>query len=136
MTISESLISWLKGFNTDKRRIKKINTGIQPAAVEDFAVVKEPTVNVKKDVFGDEEVTAHYTIMARLPSNTNPDRIDNEAFGEAMETWILDKNRLKEYPDIQGYRVTNVAVTTPFYAGKTETNNSVYQMTVALKYER
>ncbi len=136
MTVSQSLISWLRGFNTDIRRINKINTGIQPAAVEDFAVVKEPTVNVKKDVFGDEEVTAHYTIMARLPSNSDPDRVDNEAFGEAMETWILNKNHLKEYPDIDGYKVTNISVTTPFYAGKTETNNSVYQMTVALKYER
>lgn len=136
MTVSEALIKWLMEFNEDGRRMKSIDVDKQSAEVESYALVKEPVVNSKKNVQGDEEVTVHYTLMARLANNTNPDRIDNNAFGEAMEGWIEEKNRRREYPDIPKGNVLEVRVTTPFFAGRTETNNSVYQMTVALKYEK
>lgn len=136
MTVSEALIKWLMEFNEDGRRMKSIDVDKQSAEVESYALVKEPVVNSKKNIQGDEEVTVHYTLMARLANNTNPDRIDNNAFGEAMEGWIEEKNRRREYPDIPKGNVLEVRVTTPFFAGRTETNNSVYQMTVALKYEK
>ncbi len=136
MTVGESLKSWLMDFNTDARRLKAVNTDLLSAKVEEFAIVKEPTVNRKPNVFGDEEVTAHYTLLARLPNDTELDRVDNNSFGESIEAWIEEKNSNKEYPEISGYTVTNVAVTTVFYAYETNEHNSVYQMTIALKYEK
>lgn len=136
MTVSEALIKWLLEFNEDGRKMGSIDVDKQSAEVESYSLIKEPVVNSKKDVLGKETVTVHYTLMARLANNTNPDRIDNNAFGEAMETWIEEKNRRQEYPDIPKGKVEQVRVTTPFFAGRTETNNSVYQMTVALKYEK
>lgn len=136
MTVSEALIKWLLEFNEDGRKMGSIDVDKQSAEVESYSLIKEPVVNSKKDVLGKETVTVHYTLMARLANNTNPDRIDNNAFGEAMETWIEEKNRRREYPDIPKGKVEQVRVTTPFFAGRTETNNSVYQMTVALKYEK
>lgn len=136
MTVAESLKTWLMGFNTDTRRLRAINTDLLSAKVEEFAIIKEPTVNRKVNVFGDEEVTAHYTFMARLPNDTETDRVDNSSFGEEIEAWIAEKNSNKEYPDIPGYTVTEITVTTVFYAYETNEHNSVYQMTVALKYEK
>lgn len=136
MTVSEALIKWLLEFNEDGKKMGSIDVDKQSAEVESYSLIKEPVVNSKKDVLGKETVTVHYTLMARLANNTNPDRIDNNAFGEAMETWIEEKNRRREYPDIPKGKVEQVRVTTPFFAGRTETNNSVYQMTVALKYEK
>ncbi len=136
MTVSEALIKWLLEFNEDGRKMGSIDVDKQSAEVESYSLIKEPVVNSKKNVLGKETVTVHYTLMARLANNTNPDRIDNNAFGEAMETWIEEKNRRREYPDIPKGKVEQVRVTTPFFAGRTETNNSVYQMTVALKYEK
>ncbi len=136
MTVSEALIKWLLEFNEDGKKMGSIDVDKQSAEVESYSLIKEPVVNSKKNVLGKETVTVHYTLMARLANNTNPDRIDNNAFGEAMETWIEEKNRRREYPDIPKGKVEQVRVTTPFFAGRTETNNSVYQMTVALKYEK
>lgn len=136
MTIAESLIEWLMEFNEDGKSMKSIDVDRQSAEVESYSLLKEPTVNSTKNVLGDETVTIHYTLMARLASNTNTDRIENNAFGEAMEEWIEKKENSKEYPSISKGKVTEIKVTTPFFMGRTETNNSVYQMTVALKYEK
>lgn len=136
MTIAESLIKWLMEFNEDGKRMEKIDVDRQSAEVESYSLIKEPIVNSTTNVIGEETVTAHYTLMARLADNTNSDRIENNAFGEAMETWIEERNDSREYPVISKGKVTEVKVTTPFFVGRTESNNSVYQMTVALKYEK
>lgn len=136
MTIVESLIKWLMEFNEDGKRMERIDVDRQSAEVESYSLIKEPTVNSTKNVLGEETVTAHYTLMARLADQTNTDRIENNAFGEAMEEWIEEKNDRGEYPTLTKGNVVEVRVTTPFFVGRTETNNSVYQMTVALKYEK
>lgn len=137
MTVSEAVIEWLKTFDIEEyRNIKHIDTDIQSAEVGTYALVKEPVQNVKAYMSGRKIYTDHYMIQARLPSNGNSDRIENNGFGEALEDWVREKNDKKEFPDCQGKKVHEISVTTPFYAGKTETNNIVYQMTVAIKYEK
>lgn len=136
MTIAESLIKWLLEFNEDGRKMEKIDVDRQSAEVESYSLIKEPVINRTTNVLGEETVTAHYTLMARLADNTNTDRIENNAFGEAMEAWIEEKNDRREYPAISRGKVLEVQVTTPFFVGRTETRNSVYQMTVAIKYEK
>lgn len=135
MTVSESIIKWLKGFDADEcRRIKSIDTDIQSAKVDTYSLVKEPVQNVKSYMSGKKVYTDHYIIQARLSSQTNSDRIDNTGFGEALSEWVLEKNRSKDFPVIENAKVQEITVTTPFYIGKTETNNSLYQMTIAIKY--
>lgn len=136
MTIAESLIEWLMEFNEDGKRMKMIDVDRQSAEVESYSLIKEPTVNSTKNVLGEETVTVHHTLRARLADHTNTDRIENSAFGEALEAWVEAKNDRREYPKITKGNVVEVMVTTPFFVGRTETNNSVYQMTVALKYEK
>lgn len=137
MTVSEAVIKWLKTFNPEEYwKINHIDTGIQSAKVDTYALVKEPVQNVKAYMSGRKVYTDHYMIQARLPSNGNTDRIENNGFGEALEDWVREKNDNKEFPECQGKAVHEISVTTPFYAGKTETNNIVYQMTVAIKYEK
>lgn len=137
MTVSEAVIKWLKTFNSEEYwKINHIDTGIQSAEVYTYALVKEPVQNVKAYMSGRKVYTDHYMIQARLPSNGNIDRVENNGFGEALEDWVREKNDNKEFPECQGKTVHEISVTTPFYAGKTETNNIVYQMTVAIKYEK
>lgn len=137
MTVSEAVIEWLKTFDIKEyRNIKHIDTDMQSAEVGTYALVKEPVQNVKAYMSGRQIYTDHYMMQARLPSNGNADRIENNGFGEALEDWVREKNDKKEFPDCQGKKVHEISVTTPFYAGKTETNNIVYQMTVAIKYEK
>ena len=136
MTISEAIIKWLKLFDpAEYWKMGKIDTDIQSAEVETYSVVKEPVRNVKSYISGRKIITDHYMIQARLASQTNTDRIDNNGFGEALEDWVSQQNKNKNFPVITDAAVTQVSVTTPFCIGSTATGNSIYQMTVSIKYE-
>lgn len=137
MTVSEAIIQWLMGFNpADYWRMKKIDTEQQGAGVDSYSLVKEPVQNVKKFLSGKKIYTGHYTIQARLSSGTEADRIDNNGFGEALENWVGEKDFKGEYPELTDAVVKGVNVTTPFYVGRTDNNSAVYQMTIAIKYEK
>lgn len=137
MTVSEAIIKWLKTFNPEEyRKINRIDTDIQAAEVDTYSLVKEPVQNIKSYLSGKKIYTDHYMIQARLANHSDTDRQENNGFGEALESWVREKNRDKCFPIVQGVVMQEVSVTTPFYAGKTGTNNIVYQMTVAIKYEK
>ncbi len=134
MTVSESIIKWLKTFDSEEGL--KIDTEQQSSKVDSYSLVRAPVQNVKNYLSGKKVYTDHYTFQARLATQTDPDRIDNNAFGEALEDWVKKKDALGEYPVITGAKVQSVGVTTPFYVGKTGDNSNVYQMTIAIKYEK
>lgn len=137
MTVSEAVIKWLKSFDPEEYwKMKQIDTEIQSAKVDSYSLIKEPVRNVKTYVSGKKVITDHYMIQARLSSQTNTDRIENNGFGEALEEWVSEQDKAKNFPEIPDAVVQGINVTTPFYLGKTETNNSIYQMTVAIKYEK
>ncbi|MCM1112871.1 MAG: hypothetical protein NC399_06410 [Muribaculum sp.] len=137
MTVSEAVITWLLTFNqADVRKMKKIDTDIQSAKVDSYALVKEPIRNVKSYISGKKEYTDHYTLRARLSAEENADRIENHGFGEALEDWLEEQDQKKNYPQIPHATVKGVSVTTPFYCGMTADHNCIYEMTVSVKYEK
>lgn len=134
MTVSEAIIEWLKTFNpVEYWKMKHIDTGLMHGDV-DYALIKEPVRNVKTYLSGTKVITEHYQIAARLPTNTNSDCVDNNGFCEALEHWVEEQNRNRVLPEIPDAKVEKAEVTTPFYGWRTETNNSVYQMTVGITY--
>lgn len=137
MTISEAVIEWLKTFDPEEHwKMKQIDLDIQSAKVDSYSLVKEPVRNEKTYITGKKVITDHYMIQARLSSQTDTDRIENNGFGESLEDWVSEQNRNKNFPQIPGATVQHISVTTPFYLGKTATDNSIYQLTVAIKYEK
>lgn len=137
MTVSGAIIEWLKRFDpADYWKMQKIDTDIQGAKVQTYSLVKEPVQNVKTYISGKKVCTEHYMIQARLSSNANIERVENIGFGEALEAYVREQNRKEDYPEIPDAKVKDIRVTTPFYMGKTGTNDSVYQMTIAIKYEK
>lgn len=137
MTVSEAIIKWLKTFNPEEyRKMDSIDTDIQAAEVETYSLVKEPVQNVKAYMSEKKVYTDHYMIQARLSSNNNTDRIENNGFGEALENWVREQNSKRVFPALENAKVQKISITTPFYIERTGTNNCVYQMTVAIKYEK
>lgn len=137
MTVSQSIICWLKQFKPqDYWGMERINTDLQEADTSTFSLYKEPIQNVKRYITGKSIHTDHYSIRARLSNKTNDERIENGAWGEFLTDWIEEKNRNKEFPILDKGVVSAIAVTTPFYMGKTEANDSIYQMTISIKYEK
>lgn len=136
MTVSGAIISWLKTFDPQGNGgMGRIDTDLMHGSV-DYALVKEPTRNVKKSVTGDETITEHYTLQARLPNITNTDSVESSEFMEALEQWVEACDDRREYPEITQGTVTAMAITTPFYVGKTGQDNSIYQMTISIVYEK
>ncbi len=129
MTVSESIIKWLHGFD-----MGRIDTDIQKADKGRYSLAKEPVQNIKRYLSGRKEYTDHYTIRARLPSQTDEDRIANNEFGEKLSEWVDERNRKGEFPRIEDVSVSEIKITTPFYMGATATNDSIYEMTIAIKY--
>jgi hypothetical protein len=136
MTVSGAIIKWLKTFNPEEYwKMKHIDTDLMHGNV-DYALVKEPVRNVKAYITGAQEITDHYMIVAKLPNITNDDCMDNNGFGEALEEWVEDQNRNKCFPEIMGALVQQISVTTPFCIDRTETKDSIYQMTVGITYTK
>ena len=134
MTVSSAIIKWLKTFNPEEYwKMKHIDTDLMHGDV-DYALVKEPVRNVKSYMSGKKVITDHYMIMAMLPNISNSDCIDNNGYGEVLEDWVSEQDKLKNFPQISDATVLQISITTPFVAGKIETGNIVYQMTVAIKY--
>ncbi|MEE0918472.1 MAG: hypothetical protein U0L56_00365 [Lachnospiraceae bacterium] len=129
MTVSESIITWLKDFEN-----QSIDTDILKVTVNRYALVKEPNQQIKAYITGKKEYTDHYTFQACLASQTNTDRIDNQEYGERLSEWVEEKNINQEFPLLADAKVTYIGITTPFYMGQTATNESVYEMTIAIKY--
>lgn len=132
MTVSESVIRWLKGF--DASRLKTVNTDMLAADVKSYALIKEPVQNVQSFLSGRKVITDHFTLMARLSSKTNGVRIENSGFGEAFVDWISTQDATGNYPAVDGAKVQKISVTTPFYMGPSQENDSLYQLTIAITY--
>ncbi len=132
MTVSESVIRWLKGFDAD--RLATVSTDMQTAEVKSYSLIKEPQQNVQHFLSGRKIITDHFTLMARLSNRTDAARVGNSGFGEALEEWIDAQNRAGKYPDIADAVVQEVGVTTPFCVGQTREHENLYQLTIAIRY--
>ena len=135
MTVSQAVINWLLTFDSEYGKMTGIDTDIIKGTTASYALVKEPVQNKKEDILGNVTCTDYYQLAARLDSQVNSDRIDNVAFLEALTKWIEDKNKAKDFPVIEQGTVEKIEVTTPFYLGKTDGDNSIYQLTIAIKYK-
>ena len=138
MTVSEAIIKWMKTFDPEEYwKMKQVDMDIQSAKIDSYSLVKEPVRNIKPYVSGKKVITDHYMLQARLSSQTNTDCIENNGFGEALEGWVSEQNKVKNFPQIPDATVQSISITTPFYLGRIDTNNSsIYQLTVAIKYEK
>lgn len=137
MTVSEAIIQWLMTFDSSEYwKMNQIDTEQQSPTVDSYSLVRAPVQNVKNYLSGRKVYTDHYTIHARLSNQSDADRIDNNGFGEALENWVRGKDANGEFPVLADAKVQSVSITTPFYVGKTDKNDSVYQMTIAIKYEK
>lgn len=129
MTISESIIKWLKSFEP-----KKIDTDSLKSTSASYGLFKLPQVNIKKDILGNERRTEHYTFRVRLDSKLDPDRINNQKYMELLTEWISEQNSEGNYPILDAGTCKEISVTTAFFVEKTENDTSIYQMTIGIVY--
>lgn len=136
MTVSGAVIRWLKTFTPEELpHMRQIDTDLMHGTVN-YALVKEPVTNVRHFIDGTEVHKDHYQILARLPSQTDTDCVDNGEWLEELTDWICRKNRAEEFPELENAKVRKIGVSTPFHMGQTAQGESLYQMTIFIEYIR
>ena len=90
MTVSQSIIKWLKEFSPES--MKHIDTDRLRSNVN-FALVKEPMTNVRKYISGVEIHKDYYQFVVRLDTQTDKSCIENGSWMEQLTDWIEDRNR-------------------------------------------
>lgn len=131
MTVSEALIDWLTGYDSSD-----IDTDLLGASTTSYALTKEPTINIKRYLSGRTERTEYYQFTARLDSQLNEERKLNSEWLENLEKWIEEQKTNNKMPTIERATVRDVFISTGYYLGQNAEDNSVYSLTIGIKYTR
>lgn len=131
MTVSEAIINWLTEYESND-----IDTDLLGASTTSYALTKEPTINIKRYLSGRTERTEYYQFAARLDSQLNEERKLNSEWLENLERWIEEQKTNNKMPTIEGATVRDVFISTGYYLGQNAEDNSVYSLTIGIKYTR
>lgn len=131
MTVSDAIIKWLLTYD---KEVESINTDMVSASTASFALTKEPIVNEKHYLSGKVEKTAYYQFTARLDTQTNADRRDNDTWLENLEKWVRNNKKQGKMPKIPNAEVKDVFVSTSYYLGQTAEDTSLYSLTIGIKF--
>ena len=87
-------------------------------------------------VDGSRDVTEYYYLLARQSSKAEASRVDNQAWMESLESWVRQKSRSGDLPQLDGGRSCHaVGVSVSAYmSGAAESGTSEYQLTVSINY--
>ncbi len=135
MTVSESVVRWLRGYEGGFELVDEIKTDQLSEESEAYGIFKTPQDSEVVFVDGSRDVTVHYLFLARQPSQTDGMRQSNQAWLEGLESWIRRQNRLRALPEMDQGRICFGVSVTNSYAAETQGNaETVYQLGVAIQY--
>lgn len=94
---------------------------------------KQPAITKEELNDGSEIVTEFYYILFRKSAQIRLERLDNEEFVEAVESWISTQDFAGNYPDI-GHDVYGIKYTNAFVMLERDSESAVYQLTISIKF--
>lgn len=135
MTVSENIIRWLYGFG-DIEAGDRIETDQLDGEAGSYGLYKQPTKDVVPFVDGSRDVTEYYYLLARQSSKAEASRVDNQVWMESLESWVRQKSRSGDLPQLDGGRSCHaVGVSVSAYmSGAAESGTSEYQITISINY--
>ena len=134
MTVSQAIITWLYT-NPSVAVDETVDTDMLAATAAAYGLYKTPQTNVIQYTNGMRDVTAYYTFHVRQLSSAETTRQTNQAWLEAFETWVRTQNRARVLPALTSpLECESVSVANTFSALEQETDEVVYQLTLAINY--
>jgi hypothetical protein len=131
MTISESIIEWLEGYNL---KVLDVETEQLEAVSEAYGFFKQPERNIEYFIDGSQKITEYYTFLTKQDSNLNIQRVSNGEFLESLEEWVEDKNFNEDFPTLTNGIVTDIAIANSFYVQEQNEETAVYQLSLEIIY--
>lgn len=136
MTVSKALIQWLYSYGNIQID-ERIETDVLAQRSIAYALYKEPNAIVETFIDGSKMCTDYYTFLARRNTQVESERQDNNKFLEELADWIDEKNFNGELPQLDGNKTCeDVSVSSGLYLYTNEDNQSVYALTIQIKYRK
>lgn len=135
MTISEAVVTWLKGYDGGFELTDAVSTDLLEAMPEAYGVFKAPGGTIEEFIDGSRDVTVNYLFLARQPSQTDELRNDAHEWLEGLERWIRAQSMRRKLPELdQGRHCTGVSVANSYAAEEQTDAEITYQLTLAINY--
>lgn len=135
MTVVEGLVNWLGGYEGGLELVDGLKIDRLEADGQTDGIFKAAQDSQTVFVDGSRDVTVHYLLVVRQPSQTDGMRQDNHEWLEGLERWIYAQNRRQNLPDLGEGRVCfGVQVTNSYAAEVQDETDTVYQVGVAVQY--
>ena len=133
MTISQAIVTWL--YTNSSLSVDDVDTDTLAASAAAYGLYKTPQTNVVTYVDGTRDVTAYYTFHVRQRSNAEVARQSNQEFLEGFETWVRTQSHARIFPALASpLECQRVFVANTFSALETETDETIYQLTLGINY--
>ena len=134
MTVSQAIVTWLYT-NTAIAVDETVDTDTLAANAAAYGLYKTPQTNVIPYVDGTRDVTAYYTFHVRQRANVETTRQSNQAFLEALESWVQAKRRAHALPSLTApLYCQDIFIANTFSMTIAESDEAVYQLTIGVNY--
>lgn len=134
MSRTSGVVDWLSTCPfLDK--IEAIDVNQLSPDLEALGVYKQPTRTVTELIDGSAIINEIYYLLFRQPAQLAQERLSSEEYLEKVEGWIEDQNWVENFPQI-GSAVHDVEVVNTFYMMDRDDDEAVYQLSIAITYER
>lgn len=134
MTVSQAIVTWLYTNNTIAAD-DTVDTDTLAANAAAYGLYKTPQTSIIPYVDGTRDITAYYTFMLRQRSNEDTKRQSNQAWLEALETWVQSKRRSRTLPTLTApMYCEDIFVANSFSMTDAEADESVYLLTLGINY--
>lgn len=132
MTISKYIVDFLKLYEDIK-----INTNHLAAGADQYGVFRSPARTISQNICGSYTITETFTFYASQRSISDAERKEDDEWLEDLMYWIDDYSFNYEYPEIDKDRtITNIQCTGTPSEFSDDDNGIIYQVTLAVTYER
>lgn len=134
MSRTSGVVDWLSACPfLDK--VEAIDVNQLSPELEALGIYKQPTRTVTELIDGSAIINEIYYLLFRQPAQLAQERLSNEEYLEKVEGWIEDQNWVENFPQI-GSAVHDVEVVNTFYMMDRDDDEAVYQLSIAITYER
>lgn len=131
-TIAQAVSAWLSLYRDVETETNHIKDGS-----DKNGLFRSPNRTVRHFLDGCYEVTEYYQFFARQKSVGEADRKDSDEWLEALVYWADDYPLLYEYPELtNGRKITLIEVTGAPYPMEGDARSTLYQISLAVTYQR
>lgn len=135
MTISESIVEWLRGYEGGFELTDAVTTDLLECTPEACGIFKMPGGHEIAFINGNRDVEVNYLFLVRQPSQTEGLRKKAHVWFDEFEKWIRVKDMRRQLPTLGDGRTCYKVFIKSSYAAEEQTDaETIYQLSLAISY--